>query len=122
MEDVRKKKYIRFDHGLNMHITNMSLHGVFKALINGQHERGSGGFLFVKGDSCTYMFPRELVGQDDAKTTLTEMLEDENAKEVFYVQEERDGQLNVLAYPKDHVLKEIMEVQKKTTSSIEELD
>ena len=87
----------------------MPLHGVFKAALNGIHERGDGGFVYVKGDECVYLFPSELKGHEDARDSLQEMLADEKAKLVFYVLEERDKALHVLAYPRDRVLKDMIE-------------
>lgn len=86
----------------------MPLHGVFKAAMNGIHLRGDGGFVYVKGDSCAYMFPRELVGQDDLRDALEEALTNEHASRVFYVVEERDGQLHMLAYPRENVLRDVV--------------
>lgn len=81
-----------------------NLHGIFKAAINGIQYRGTGGFVYVKADECGYMFPNELVHQPDLRTALDEMLQSESASRVFYVVEERDGNLHVLAYPRDAVL------------------
>lgn len=87
----------------------MPLHGVFKAALNGTHYRGTGGFVYVKEEECAYLFPSELTHHKDAAATLQELLEDEKAKEVFYVVEERGGQLHVLAYPRATVLKTMLE-------------
>ena len=87
----------------------MPLHGIFKAALNGMHDRGDGGFVYVRGDECAYMFPRELKNQTEARETLEELLADEKAKRVFYVVEERDGRLHMLAYPRDRVLKDMIE-------------
>lgn len=84
------------------------LHGVFKAALNGIHERGNGGFVYVKDDKCAYMFPRELKDQTQLSETLDEMLSDEKASQVFYVVEERDKQMHLLAYPRDRVLKDMV--------------
>ena len=80
------------------------MHGVFKGILNGIHERGTGGFLYVKGDMCAYMFPHELQVVD-ARETLQELLADERAEHVFYVLEERDCKLNLLAYPREEVFR-----------------
>tara|TARA_B110001450_G_scaffold236951_1_gene242813 strand:- start:4440 stop:4778 length:339 start_codon:yes stop_codon:yes gene_type:complete len=103
----------------------MPLHGVFKAALNGLHERGDGGFVYVDGDECAYLFPSELKGHEEARESLEEMLTDEKARMVFYVLEKRDNNLHVLAYPREQVLKNM--VDEKTTPpstapSIEELD
>ena len=73
------------------------VHGVFKAALNGTQYRGTGGFVYVKGDECAYMFPRELQGQPQLCETLEGMLADENASSVFYVVEERGGRHRLVA-------------------------
>ena len=89
--------------------TMSNIHGVFRAALNGIHERGNGGFVFVKGDECAYMFPHEIAAKNkDMASTLEEMLSDEKAQRVFYVVEERDSALHVLAYPRDTVLKDML--------------
>lgn len=85
------------------------LHGVYKALLNGVHERGEGGFLYVKGGECAYLKPHELVGQPQVSEALAQMLADEKAAAAFYVAEERDGQLHLLAYPKETVYRAVAE-------------
>lgn len=106
----------------------MPLHGVFRAALNGMHERGDGGFVYVKGEECAYIFPSELKGHTEAKESLKEMLADEKAKMVFYVLEERDNALHVLAYPRDRVLKDMIEEKQWTppptlsAPAIEEVD
>lgn len=98
----------------------MPLHGVFKAALNGVHYRGAGGFVYVKGDECAYMFPHELTHQPDAAATLGELLQDEKATQVFYVAEERDDQLHLLAYPRERVLSDAFE--EVTAGRIEDVD
>ena len=107
--------------------TRMPLHGVFKAALNGMHERGDGGFVYIKGDECVYLFPSELKGHAEAKESLEEMLADEKAKMVFYVLEERDNALHVLAYERKRVLKDMIEEKQWTPPApappaIEEVD
>jgi len=105
----------------------MPLHGVFKAALNGMHTRGDGGFVYVKGDECAYLFPSELKGHEDVRGTLEEMLADEKAQRVFYALEERDNALHILAYPRDRVLKDMIEDNQWTPPlsaqpAIEEVD
>ena len=89
------------------------MHGVYKGLINGVHQRGEGGFLFVRGDEQAYMFPREL-DQADLREGLETILCDEAAQDVFYVVEERDGHAHVLAYPRTVVRSELeLEVERQ---------
>ena len=73
--------------------------------------------MYVKGDECAYMFPRELTHHAEARANLEEMLANEHASRVFYVVEERDGQLHVLAYPRTSVLADaVHEVGHRGTS------
>jgi hypothetical protein len=76
--------------------------------MQGTLDRGNGGLVYVKGDECAYVFPNELNGGDEIKETLTELLENEHAARVFYVVEERDSKLHVLAYPRDQVLADMV--------------
>jgi hypothetical protein len=81
-----------------MTTTSASLHGVYKALLNGVHEHGEGGVLYVKGNACAYRFPLGF-----APPRFREALEEalaERGHDHFFVVEERDAQLHVLAYPK----------------------
>ena len=87
----------------------MSKHGVFRAALNGIHARGTGGFVYVQGDECCYMFPSELEGCADAASTLEEMLSDtETASRVLYVVENRDARLHILAYPKEDIYRALV--------------
>lgn len=100
---------------------HMPLHGVFKAAINGIHTRGDGGFVYVKGDSCAYMFPNEMNGQDEIKKSLTSLLSHPDAQRMFYVAEERDGNLNLRAYERTQVLADFQSERVDTSSRIEEM-
>jgi hypothetical protein len=86
----------------------MPLHGVFKAAINGVALHGEGGFVYVKGEECAYIFPSELKGHKEACDTLQNMLANRNALRVFYALEERDNALHILAYPRERVLSDII--------------
>ena len=77
------------------------LHGVFKAILNGLHQRGEGGVLYVKGDECAYRFVHEFVNLEFRGALETVV--DADAGNHFFVVEERDKQLHVLAYPKTRV-------------------
>ena len=77
------------------------VHGVFRAILQGVHTRGDGGVLFVKGDGCAYRFPHEFTDAGFRGSLEGILEEDEGAH--FFVVEERDGQLHVLAYPRAHV-------------------
>ena len=93
-----------------------SMHGVFKAILNGVHVRGDGGVLYVRGDECAYRFPREF---PDAgfRGSLDTILEEDERKH-FFVVEERDGQLHVLAYPKERVWQEALAPPTTSTKTI----
>ena len=84
----------------------MPLHGVFRGLLNGIQERGEGGFLYVKEGNCRYMFPSE-VTNEDVRASMEAMFADESADNVFFVAEERDSKLNLLAYPRNVVANEL---------------
>ena len=83
--------------------TTAQLHGIFKAYLNGAHERGTGGVVYVKGEECAYRFPREFRGVPQFQEKLEDLLADDGDAHV-YVIEERDSQLHVLAYPRSRVL------------------
>jgi hypothetical protein len=78
----------------------MVLPGVYKGILNGVHQRGEGGFLYVRADHAAYIFPSELKNQNDLRDALQDMLQDEAAQHVYYVVEEKDGKGHVLAYPR----------------------
>lgn len=78
-----------------------NLHGVFKGILNGIHEKGEGGVLFVKGEECAYRFASEFTNCE-FRCTLKDILEKDGGLH-FFVVEERDKQLHVLAYPKTRV-------------------
>lgn len=84
--------------------SSKKLHGVFKGILNGVHERGDGGVLYVKGDACAYRFPNEFA-DEGIRDSLTTILEEHGTRQ-FFVVDEKDGQLHVLAYSKQHVLDE----------------
>ena len=87
----------------------MPLHGVFRAAIQGMHDRGTGGFVYVKGEYCGYIFPRELQGQDEARDAMQDLLTDEASMDNIFVLENRDDKLHVLAYSKEVVKKALGE-------------
>ena len=86
--------------------TKHHLHGVFKALLNGVHQRGDGGVLYVKGDECAYRFPGEF-SNATFRGSLEEALT-ENGASHFFVVEEKDAQLHLLAYSKKRVMEEAL--------------
>lgn len=83
----------------------MTLHAVYRAILRGVQDRGEGGFLYLRGSDGAYMFPHELLGRDDFRGSMRELLEADAARHVFYVAEERDGSIHLLAYPR-HVVRD----------------
>ena len=81
------------------------------------HQRDDGGVLFVKDDCCAYQFPHEF---PDA--TFRGQLETllEGATDNFFVVEQRDGALHVLAYEKERVRNDVAAALRATTSVVEE--
>lgn len=86
--------------------SSTSLHGVYTAILNGLHERGDGGFLYLKDNNAMYLFPDEVKNQNDLRDSMRSMLQDDSSKNVFYVAEERNGEIHLLAYPRTVVLEE----------------
>lgn len=95
-----------------------TLHGVFKALINGVQVRGEGGVLFVKGDECVYCFPSDFENTV-FRGQLSDTLSDAGS-ENFFVVEERDATFHVLAYPKARVWGELGDAVATNTTTISE--
>lgn len=75
-----------------------SLHGVFRGLLNGRHERGTGGVLYVRQGMCAYRFPNEFPDAN-FRERLAEVLSDDEERHLFVVEDKQDGQLHLLAYP-----------------------
>jgi hypothetical protein len=90
----------------NTAVSTTSLHGVFKAILNGFYGRGDGGVLYVKGEECAYRFPHEF--PDATFRDGLESLLSDNGKRYFYVVEEKDGHLHVLAYERQRVIEEAL--------------
>lgn len=86
------------------------LHKVFSAIFQGVQDRGDGGFLYVRGDDAVYMFTNELQGRDELKQTLEDLKCNEDSKKVFYVVEERDDKMHLIAYTKERVFGQIAEL------------
>lgn len=83
-----------------------SLPGLFKAFVNAVHTRkdDTKWVILVKGDECGCLSVSELPNETfrgQLETTL-----DEHGDKFFFVVEERDEALHVLAYPKDRVYRE----------------
>lgn len=77
---------------------------VYRAIVNGVHTRGDGGFLFLKGDTCAYMFPHELPpGNAQVREALETQLADDTAASLFYVLEEINGQARLAAFERTEV-------------------
>lgn len=81
-----------------------SLHNIFKALLNGVHARGEEGVLHVRGEVCAYRVPADY--SDASFRGALERLLEEDAGQHFYVVEERDGKLHLLAYDRARVVRD----------------
>lgn len=95
----------------------MHLHNVFKALLNGSLQRGEGGVLYVKDGGCAYQFPPEFPSAE-FRGALETVLEHDEGKN-FFVVEEKDHQLHVLAYPKTRVWAEALSGHATSASAAE---
>ena len=84
------------------------MHGVFTALINGLHEKGEGGVLWVRGETCAYCFPDDF-GNDEFASGLKMMLSKPQSRTLFLVVNETDGRLDVVGYPRARVYEEYEE-------------
>jgi hypothetical protein len=85
------------------------MHGVFKAIVNGVSERGYGGFVFLRGDECAYLFPNELEGHDEVKSNLAQLVACPNGTvpDAFFVAEVKGETVHVVAYPRQRVAEEM---------------
>ena len=90
----------------------------YAAILHGVKTRGDGGVLYVNFEKNTrgYLFPHEFA-DPNVKRDLAELLQRETSKEFFFVLEERDRKMHVLAYSKETVLEhtlKFMEAQEKS--------
>jgi hypothetical protein len=90
---------------VNSAMSAAALPGVFRGLLNGVHERNEGGVFYVRGEEGAYMFPREF-GNAQFAESLQAAIDD--APGYFFVVEERDGHLHVLAYERERVAREAL--------------
>lgn len=81
--------------------------GVYRALLQGQYERGTGGVLYVRGELCAYRFVHELP-DEKVRARLEEVLQEDEERHFFVLEDKQDGQLHLLAYPRD-VVREAVE-------------
>ena len=83
-------------------MANSSVPGIYRAILKGNHERGTGGILYVRGELCAYRFPNEF---PDPKVCerLEEVLAEDNDQHFYVLEDKSDGQLHLLAYPRDVV-------------------
>ena len=84
------------------------MHGVFTALINGVHEKGEGGVLWVRGDTCKYCFPKEFTNKEFV-SGLELMLSRPHATSHFFVVTQKEDKMDVMAYPRTRVYEECRE-------------
>jgi hypothetical protein len=78
---------------------------LFKAYLNGVMTRGSGGVVYVKGDMCGYVFPKDF--SDATFRGNIETLVEEQSDKVMVV-EERDGAMNVHVYEKKELMSDFV--------------
>lgn len=81
------------------------MHGVFTALVNGFHDKGEGGVLWVKGDTCTYCFPEDF-GNEKFADGLKMLLRDPHSQSIFLVVNQHDHSMEVVAYLRKRVYDE----------------
>ena len=74
---------------------------LFKAYLNGIMTRGNGGVVYVKGDMCGYVFPKDF-SDPSFRGTLETLVEEQSDK--VMVVEERDGSMNVHVYEKKELM------------------
>lgn len=85
----------------------MSQNNMFKAILNGVHERGDGGILFVKRGECAYMKPEDFKDEGVAAFVKT-LLASENADKVFFAMEEHeDRTVCVRGYGRTDVIQSV---------------
>lgn len=80
--------------------------GVFRAILNGVHERGEGGVLLVRGDQCAYCFPDDF-DNDEFRFGLKKTLAMTAAQNFFFVVNQDAGAMHVLSYPRERVFREV---------------
>ena len=73
---------------------------IYKALLNGLSIHGPNGFLWVKGELCTYCFPGDIKDEQLSKK-MEELIRSDPS--VFFVMEVSD-KVEIKAYPKEIVI------------------
>ena len=73
---------------------------LYKALLNGMSTHGPNGFLWVKGEVCTYCFPRD-IQDEDLSQKMEEFIRLDPS--VFFIMEISDT-VQIKAYPKEIVI------------------
>lgn len=94
--------------------------GISAALLNGIHERGEGGVLWVRGEECRYCFPNEF-GSKEFEDGLVDMLSREESSSIFFAVVEDEGKMHVMAIPKQSVYDEVRREVQKEEATLEEV-
>ena len=82
------------------------LPAVFRGIIKGIRDRGPGGVLYVHEDRYAYMFPGEFSHAEFGESLAAVVSATPGC---FFVVENRDAALHVLAYPCERVQREAAE-------------
>lgn len=72
------------------------MHPLFKLYLNGVASQGPGGVVYKKGDSASYVFPKQFA--DERFRGGMQGMVDTAPQDVFYIVEETEGQAVVRAY------------------------
>ena len=80
----------------------MSKYELFEKFIKGETERGQGGVLYIKDNSCAYMFPSEFNNKDFAHK-LQETLDEDEKKNIFFVLE-KEKTLHTIAHSRQGLI------------------
>ena len=89
---------------------------MFRAILNGVHERGGGGVLLVRGEECAYCFPEDF-GNDEFRYGLKKTLAMTAAQNFFFVVKQEQDAMHVLSYPRERVFREVREAMDTTTTT-----
>jgi hypothetical protein len=77
---------------------------IFQAIVNGVHEVGDGGVLYVKDGHCAYMLP-EHFKDDGVAEFVRKVVTSEHANKVFFAMEHQaDNTVRVRGYAREHVV------------------
>jgi hypothetical protein len=90
---------------------------LFNLFFDEEHNRGTGGVLFIKDYEYSYLFPREF-NIKDFTTKLQDILDEDEGKNIFFVIE-KDNQLHIMSHSRKKILfdaaRNALNNQKKTS-------